>query len=57
MDSKTNSNIVYVNYITSASESGYYENSSLPSSMSNIMMNNKIIINNYIETSNYNGKY
>lgn len=46
MNDKTNCNIVYVNYATSASELGYYENSSLPNSMSNIMMNNRIIINN-----------
>lgn len=46
MNSKTSSNINYVSYITSASELGYYINSSVSNSISNVMMNNSIVINN-----------
>lgn len=46
MNSKTSSNINYVNYVTSASELGYYTNSSVSNSISNVMMNNSIVINN-----------
>lgn len=50
MNDKVNSNIVYINYSSSSAELGYYENSSLPNSMSNIMMNNSILIYNCSNT-------
>ncbi len=46
MNNTTNNNINYVKYTTSASEIGYYKTSSISNSLSNIMMNNSIVINN-----------
>ncbi|CEO23061.1 hypothetical protein [Paraclostridium sordellii] len=44
MNKATNSNISYISYSTSACGISYSNNSSVSSSMSNIMMNNNIVV-------------
>lgn len=44
MNKTTNSNISYISYSTSACGISYSNNSSVPNSMSNIMMNNYIVV-------------
>lgn len=45
---ETNNNIVYLDYSTSSSETGSIENSSKPDSLSNIMKNNILIMDDNV---------